>query len=83
LQYKSAFPIFLGLTTESTAMAHINPAQFIREVRQEMSKVTWPTRRETTISTLMVIALVAIAATFFVFVDWVIGTLIRMIIGIG
>ncbi len=63
-------------------MASLNPAKFIREVRQEMNKVTWPTRKETTVSTLMVLALVAVAATFFVFVDWFIGTLVRMIIGI-
>lgn len=60
-----------------------NPAQFIREVRQEMQKVTWPTRRETTISTMMVILLAAVAATFFLSVDWVIGTVVRMILGIG
>lgn len=63
-------------------MASINPAKFIREVRQEMDKVTWPTRRETTISTLMVLGLASLAAVFFVVVDWVVGTLVRMIIGI-
>ncbi len=62
-------------------MAALNPAKFIREVRQEMGKVTWPSRKETGISTLMVIALVAIAATFFVFVDWIISTLVRSIVG--
>ena len=59
-----------------------NPAKFIREVRQEMNKVTWPTRKETSVSTMMVLVLVTIAATFFVFVDWFIGTLVRTIIGI-
>lgn len=63
-------------------MADINPAKFLREVRQEMDKVTWPTRKETTVSTLMVLGLVTIAATFFVFVDWFLGTLIRSILGI-
>ena len=62
-------------------MASLNPAKFIREVRQEMKKVTWPTRKETTVSTMMVLALVAIAATFFVFIDWLLGTLVRAIIG--
>jgi preprotein translocase subunit SecE len=63
-------------------MASINPAQFIREVRQEIDKVTWPARRETMVSVMMVFALVALAATFFVFVDWIISTLVRAIIGI-
>ena len=64
-------------------MANLNPAKFVREVRQEMSKVTWPTRRETGISTLMVLALATIAATFFLIVDWIIGSAVRWIIGIG
>ncbi len=63
-------------------MTQLNPAKFIREVRQEMDKVTWPTRKETTVSTLMVLALVAVAATFFVLVDWALSTGIRAIIGI-
>ena len=60
----------------------MNPAKFVREVRQEIDKVTWPTRKETIVSTLMVFGLVAIAATFFVFVDWVVGSIIRSIIGV-
>ena len=63
-------------------MANLNPAKFIREVRQEMHKVTWPTRKEATISTMMVLGLAAIAAVFFVFVDMVISALVRLIIGI-
>ncbi len=64
-------------------MANINPAQFIREVRQEISKITWPTRHEAMVSTMMVLGLVIVASTFFVVVDWVAGTLIRTIIGIA
>jgi len=63
-------------------MASFNPAKFIREVRQEMDKVTWPTRKETTVSTLMVLALVTVASTFFVVVDMVISAVVRAIIGI-
>lgn len=63
-------------------MANINPAKFIREVRQEADKVTWPTRRETMVSTMMVFALVSLAATFFVLVDWLLGAVIRLIIGV-
>lgn len=64
-------------------MSKLNPAKFVREIRQEMEKVTWPTRKETMVSTGMVLALAALAATFFVFVDWVIATLIRIILGIA
>lgn len=63
-------------------MAALNPAKFIREVRQEMNKVTWPTRKETMVSTSMVLILVVIAALFFIVVDWLSGTLISAVIGI-
>ena len=64
-------------------MTALNPAKFIREVRQEMKKVTWPTRKETMVSTSMVLALVFIAAIFFILVDWVAATVIHTIIGIA
>ncbi|MDX2112941.1 MAG: preprotein translocase subunit SecE [Alphaproteobacteria bacterium] len=63
-------------------MAEFNPAKFIREVRLEANKVTWPTRRETTISTLMVLALATVAAIFFVLADMLISASVRFIIGI-
>lgn len=62
-------------------MAALNPAKFLREVRQEMEKVTWPARKETVASTLMVIALASVVATFFVFIDWVIHLAVQAIIG--
>jgi len=62
-------------------MARLNPAKFLREVRQEMDKVTWPTRKETTVSTIMVLVLVTVAALFFILVDWGIGSAVRAIIG--
>lgn len=64
-------------------MTKINPAKFIREVRQEMGKVSWPTRKETTVSTAMVLVLVTVAATFFVFVDWVLSSVIRALLGLS
>jgi preprotein translocase subunit SecE len=63
-------------------MAALNPAKFIREVRSEIDKITWPTRRETTISTMMVLGLAALASVFFVVVDWVVGNIVHLIIGI-
>ncbi len=65
-------------------MAKINPAQFIREVRHEgIEKVTWPTRKETGISTVMVFVMVFLAATFFFLVDQVLSFAVRAILGLG
>lgn len=64
-------------------MAELNPAKFIREVRQEVGKVTWPTRKETIISTVMVLVLALIAALFFLAVDGIFAVAIRAILGLG
>ena len=64
-------------------MAKTSPAQFIREVRQETSKVTWPTRKETAITTAMVFVMVVLAAIFFFLVDSVISNAIQFILGVG
>ncbi|MGZ8996182.1 MAG: preprotein translocase subunit SecE [Rhodospirillales bacterium] len=64
-------------------MARTNVAQFFREVRQETSKVTWPTRREIAISTGMVFLMVVLAAIFFFFVDQIIATAIRFLLALG
>ena len=58
-----------------------NPAKFIREVRQEMNKVTWPTAKETRASTIMVLILVMIAALFFCAVDYFIFNIVHAILG--
>ncbi len=64
-------------------MARTNIVQFFREVRQEASKVTWPTRRETTISTGMVFVMVVIFALFFLLVDWLLATGVKFFLGFG
>jgi preprotein translocase subunit SecE len=64
-------------------MAKINPGQFVREVRQEVSKVTWPTRKETAITTGMVFLMVVLAAVFFFLVDQVLAFGVRQILGMG
>ncbi len=64
-------------------MAKTNPAQFIRQVRSEVSKVTWPTRKETTVSTIMVLIMVVLAALFFLVVDQVLGWGVRNILSLG
>ena len=64
-------------------MAKTDVMQFIREVRQEASKVTWPTRKETTISTGMVLLMVVLAALFFLVVDEVLSLAVRFFLGLG
>jgi preprotein translocase subunit SecE len=64
-------------------MARISPAEFAQQVRQEVSRVTWPSRKETMVTTLMVFAMVFIAAAFFFVVDQVMSQAVRLIFGIG
>ena len=64
-------------------MAKTSPFQFIQQVRQEVSKVTWPTRKETTITTIMVFIMVVMAAIFFLMVDQILSVGIKMILGLG
>lgn len=64
-------------------MAKTSPGQFIRQVRQEISKVAWPSQKETTASTIMVVIMVALAATFFFTVDQILGWLVKMIFRVG
>ncbi|MDE0147200.1 MAG: preprotein translocase subunit SecE [Rhodospirillaceae bacterium] len=61
----------------------MNPAKFLREVRQETSKVTWPSRRETVQTTVMVFVMVALVAVFFMIVDWLLGSVVQAILGLG
>ena len=60
-----------------------NPIKFLQEVRQEVSKVTWPTRRETGISTAMVFLMVLLATIFFFLVDQILAKGVKLIFGLG
>ena len=64
-------------------MAKSSPAQFIREVRQEANKVTWPTKKETGVTTLMVFIMVFIAALFFLLTDQIIAWMVKLVLGLG
>lgn len=59
-----------------------NPFKFLQEVRAEASKVTWPTRRETMITTVMVFIMVAVSSIFFLAADQVIRLIVTFILGI-
>jgi len=64
-------------------MSRISPAQFIQEVRQETAKVTWPSRKETSISTGMVFVMVILAALFFLVVDQILQFGVKAVLGLG
>ena len=64
-------------------MAKPSLAQFVQQVRQEGAKVTWPTRKETGISTGMVFLMVVLAAVFFFLVDQVMAFGVRALFGLG
>jgi preprotein translocase subunit SecE len=62
-------------------MPRTSPVKFLQEVRAEGQKVTWPTRRETAITTLMVFIMTAAASIFFLFSDWIMRIIVTFIIG--
>ena len=64
-------------------MSNVNPAQFVRQVRQEVAKVSWPSRKETGIGTLMVFIMVFLAAIFFFVVDLGLSWGVQLILGLG
>ena len=64
-------------------MAGFNPAGYLRDVRQEIGRVTWPSRKETLITTGLVLAMSALAAIFFLVVDQVIALGMRGLFGLG
>ncbi len=64
-------------------MAKLNPGEFVRQVRQEASKVTWPTRKETAVTTAMVFLMVLAAAIFFLVVDQLLQFGVKMILSLG
>ena len=63
-------------------MAKVSPFKFLQEVRSETQKVTWPTRRETMITTLMVFIMSGLAAVFFFASDQVIRYLVTRVLGL-
>ena len=72
-------PVSLG----QQVMAKTNAAEFIQQVRQEVARVTWPSRKETVVTTAMVFVMVFIAAAFFFLVDQVFSAGVRLLFGLG
>lgn len=61
----------------------ISPIQFLRQVKQEAKKVTWPSRKEVVPSCIMVIMLVSVATAFFFVVDMILGWGVDKILKLG
>lgn len=61
-------------------MAKTNPVAFFREVRAEATKVVWPTRNETLVSTVMVLIMVVLASLFFLAADQVISLVVQYLL---
>jgi preprotein translocase subunit SecE len=71
------------LKSTAVIMAKISPFKFLQEVRAEGQKVTWPTRRETAITTAMVFVMVAVASVFFLIADQLMRFVVTLVLGIG
>ncbi|HEX4042976.1 MAG TPA: preprotein translocase subunit SecE [Xanthobacteraceae bacterium] len=64
-------------------MAKVSPFKFLQEVRAEAQKVTWPTRKETTVTTIMVFVMVVLASIFFLLADQVMRIAVSYLLGIN
>ncbi len=64
-------------------MAKTSPGEFVRQVRQETAKVTWPSRRETMITAIMVLIMTTILSLFFLGVDQVLGHVVRFLLSMA
>ena len=65
------------------AVVAVNPAKFLREVRTEIGRVTWPTRKETAVTTGLVFLMAALAAMFFFVIDQVVRLAVRLVFAGG
>ena len=64
-------------------MAKVSPAQFVRQVRQEVSRISWASCRDTGLATVTVFVMATIAALFFLLADMVLSNLVQFILGLG
>ncbi len=64
-------------------MSKTSPAQFVRQVRQELKRITWATKRDTIIATITVFFMAIIAAIFFFLVDLILSNVVEFILSLG
>lgn len=63
-------------------MAKTSPAQFVRQVRQEINRIVWPSKRETGLSTVMVLVMVMLMSIFFLIIDQILAWGVQLLIGL-
>ena len=68
---------------ETLLMAKKNPAQFVRQVRQEINRITWASRRETMFASLSVFVMALIASVFFLLVDLMLSNIVQYLLSFG
>ena len=68
---------------ERSLMAKTNPAQFVRQVRQEINRITWATKRETMIASMSVFVMALIASLFFLLVDLLLSNIVQALLSFG
>lgn len=73
----------MPLSREQVMASKTNPFVFLQQVRSEASKIVWPTRRETAISTVMVFIMVVLASLFFLAADQLLSLGVSYLLGIG
>lgn len=73
----------LGENVTASFMAKTSPAQFVRQVRQEIVRISWANRRETGLATITVFAMATIAAVFFLLVDAVLSNIVQFLLNLG
>jgi preprotein translocase subunit SecE len=64
-------------------MAKTSPSEFVRQVRAETAKVSWPTRRETITTTIMVLIMTSVLSVFFLGVDQVLGRMVKLLLSLA
>ena len=64
-------------------MAKTNPAQFVRQVRQEINRITWATKRETVYASISVLVMAIIASLFFLVVDLLLSSIVEFLLDFG
>ena len=70
----------MAIDVKTTAKPRASLGEFVRQVRAETAKVTWPTRRETITTTIMVLIMTTILSLFFLGVDQVLGRLVKLLL---
>jgi preprotein translocase subunit SecE len=68
---------------EAPAKPRVSPGEFVRQVRAEIAKVTWPTRRETLMTTIMVLIMTTLLAVFFLGVDQILGRFVKFLLSLA